>query len=112
MDNVKISLTNTSLEKTKSGINNWKVPDTLKKEMFNFVDDYKQGKVNKGVSVKDNTIIKNIRVLKVPLEFINKPIVKLSLSDVEKWNKSIIENKLLSWKNKPYSHEMIRAMRI
>jgi integrase len=51
-------------------------------------------------------------VLKVPLEYFSKPCQKLTLKDVEAFEKAMSSGELKSMKKKPYSHSMRVDIRI
>lgn len=112
MTNVKISIHKRNLDKRLEGLKNWKIADEDKKDLVRFLNDYEIGKVNKGKRIGETRRLKCLENLKPVLEFFNKPISNLELADVEKFEKAIITNKLKSKKNKPYSDNSKKDIRI
>ncbi len=92
--NIKIKVhDNHLIEKKLKFLNNWKVPDSTKKEILVFVDKAKLGQVNEGRILKDATISKYLSTLKHTLEIINKPTNKITKEDVERLDKKLsLEN--------------------
>ena len=102
MANVKISIHYRNLETRKSGIKSWSIAEEDKKDLLKFLDDLDLGKVNKGVKISETRQIKYLDIIKIPLEFFNKPTSKLTLKDVESFEKALSSNKILSYKKTPF----------
>ena len=96
------------LEKIKQ----WKVQESVRKNLERFVEDLEMGKVNKGKRISERTQIKYLTLLKCPLEFFHKPIDKLTLKDVENVEKAINSTQMKSVKDKPYSASMRVDIRV
>src|SRR3989344_6136788 len=103
MANVKIDIHNRSIKTRKEGIKNWKVHDVVKKSLLKFLDELALGKVNKGVKISEGRQSKYIDILKIPLEYWNKPENKLTMKDIEKFEKDLSSGKIKSRKEEAYS---------
>lgn len=101
--NIKIPIHKRGLETRKNSLNDWKIPDSEKKDVLKFLDDCELGKVNKGKKIGESRLTKYLDLLKVPLEFFNKPTSKVTMKDVENFEKNLSSGKIKSkFKNKPY----------
>lgn len=112
MTNVKIDIHRIDLEKSKARVQGWKIAETDKKEFLKFLDELALGKVNKGYKVGDRRLMRYIDALKTPFEFFKKPISKLTVKDMEDFERAISSDKILSRKKKPFAHETKVGMRI
>ena len=112
--NLKISIHNynSDVEKRLDYIQKWNIPERAKQDIKKFLSDLGSGKVNKGVQVSKRTQVKYISLLKSPLIYFNKPLEKIIKKDVEKYDKDLSTNKLLSEKKKPFSFNMKKDVRI
>lgn len=102
--NIKIEIHNRNLEKRIESLNNWKIPESEKKNIKNFLIDLGLGKVNKGKKISEQRQLKYLDMLKIPLEFLNKPSEKLELKDIEEFEKAISSDKIKSHKKTPLQH--------
>lgn len=100
--NVKIEIHNMSLEKRKQSLKSWKIPKVEKDNLLKFLNDLELGKVNKGKKISQRRQLKYLDILKVPLEFLNKPATSLTLKDIEKFEKDLSSDKIRSFKGEPY----------
>ncbi len=106
MQNVKIEIHNRNLDIRKQNIKNWKIPEQDKKDLIKFLGELALGKVNKGKKISEQRQLKYLDILKIPLEFFGKTIDKLTLKDVEGFEKALSSDKLKSKKkNKPFALE-------
>jgi len=103
MANVKISIHNRNLEVRKKAIKDWKIDKEDKKDLVKFLDDLGLGKVNKGKKIGAARQLKYLDMLKIPLTFFNKPTSKLTIKDVERFEKALSSNKLKNRKQEPLS---------
>lgn len=103
--NIKIPLHNRNLEARKESLKKWKIPDTEKKEILKFLNELELGKVNKGKKISPQRQLKYLDILKIPLEFLNKPTSKLILKDIEGFEKALSSNQIKSYKKIPYAFE-------
>ena len=98
--NIKIKVHDNHLIEGKlKFLNNWRVPESTKKEIKEFVDKAKIGQVHKGKELKDATISKYLSTLKHTLEIINKPTSKITKEDIEKLDKKLRNENLKSISN-------------
>lgn len=111
--NTKIQIHNRGLESRKKKLDGWKIPQQEKKELVVFLDKLSLGQVNKGKRVSESRQVKYLDLLKTPLEFWNKDVTSLTLKDVERFEKSLISNKIKSkFKSKPYTQNTKSNMRV
>jgi site-specific recombinase XerD len=89
--NVKIEVHNNKFERKLNALNSWKVPETTKKEVENFIEKARIGQVNQGKKLSDRTLSKYLTLLKTNLEIINKQTSKLKKEDIEKYDKILSE---------------------
>src|SRR3989344_8806365 len=102
--NEKIDIHFEDVGRRKESIKEWKMPSEVKRDMLIFLNDLELGKVNKGKKINPRTQLKYINTLKAPLEYINKPLPKITLKDLEEFEKDLSSGILKSKKKKPYSH--------
>ena len=95
--NIKIEVhKNNLVEKKLSLLDKWRVPESTKKEVREFIEKAKIGQVNKGRKLSEATISKYLTLLKKSLEIINKPTSKITKEDLEKYDKKISKEDLKS----------------
>ena len=104
MPNIRIDIHNRRIDTRKEGIKNWKVPECIKKNILRFLEELELGKVNKGVKISESRQSKYLDMLKLPLEFWNKPENKLTIKDIEKFEKDLSSGKIKSIKGESYSN--------
>jgi len=98
--NVKIQIHDNHLIEGKlKYLDKWKIPETTKKEINEFVDKAKLGQVHEGKQLKEATISKYLSTLKHTLEIINKPTSKITKEDIERLDKKLIKENLKSIAN-------------
>lgn len=101
---IKIRAHPVYLQSLKEGIQDWKVPAATKADMRRFVSDLDLGKVNRGKRISEGRQAKYLNSLKVCLEFIRKPVTRLTIRDVEKFEKALTADLVTSqWRQRPYS---------
>ncbi|MEK6889499.1 MAG: site-specific integrase [Nanoarchaeota archaeon] len=110
--NEKIDIHFEDVGRRKESIKKWKMPSEVKRDMLLFLNDLELGKVNKGKKINPRTQLKYINTLKAPLEYINKPLTKITLKDLEEFEKDLSSGILKSKKKKPYSHAVKADIRI
>jgi integrase len=90
----KVGIHIRSLESRKKGVlENWKIPEQDKKDIFLFLNDLALGKVNKGKKISEARLIKYLDYFRTPFEYWNKPIAKLTLKDIEAFEKYLTNKK-------------------
>ena len=95
--NVKIDIhQNQLIERKLEAVDNWKVPESTKKEIKEFIDKAKIGQVNEGRKLTERTLSKYLTLLKKSLEIINKPTSKITKADIERYDKIISKENLKS----------------
>ena len=87
------------------GLGRWKVHAATRAEVRRFCEELALGKVNRGRTISGSRQSKYLDVLKVPLEFFNKPTIRLSVKDIERFEKALSTDQIQSrLKHTPYSH--------
>jgi len=95
--NIKIEVhKNHEVNRKLTQIPEWKIPNSTKEEMKEFVDRARMGQVNEGKKLTERTISKDLTLLKKSLEIINKPTSKITKEDIEKFEKKISSENLKS----------------
>jgi integrase len=94
--NVKIEIHDNKFEKKLNYILKWKVPETTKREVKEFIEKCAIGQVNEGKKLSDRTLSKNLTLLKRTLEIINKQTSKIKKEDIEKFDKKLSKENLKS----------------
>lgn len=85
----------------------------MKSELHRFLDDLGLGKVNKGKRLSPSRQLKYLHALRTPLEFFNKPISRLTLRDIENFERALASGQLCcKAKGKPYAHSTQVDMRM
>ena len=112
MANVKISIHNRNIEARLESLKQWKIPESIKQDILNFLNDLELGKVNRGKRISKARQLKYIDLLKIPLMFLNKLIEELNNKDIENFERDLSSDKIQSRKNKPYSSETKRDIRV
>jgi len=103
--NIKIPLRDYDLDVwAKIVLDSPKIPEIEKKFVKKFIDDLQLGKVNKGIKVGGSRIAKYICDLKILLEYFKKPTTKLTIKDVEQFEKDLTSDKIKTKFGKPYAH--------
>jgi integrase len=99
MVNIKIDIHKNKLDIKINALPKWKVPDTTKKEIFEYVEKGKIGQVVEGKRLTERTLSKHLSLLKHLLEIINKPTNKLTKEDIETIDKELTKENLASVAN-------------
>jgi integrase len=95
--NVKIEIhENHNVERKLKAVSDWKVPETTKKEIKEFIHKALIGQVNEGKKLSDRTVSKYLTLLKTSLEIINKQTSKITKEDLEKYDKILSKKKFKS----------------
>lgn len=85
----RIRIDHGNFESGQKKIAYWKVPQTVKAELHRFLDDLGLGKVNRRKRISPARQLKYLHALKAPLEFFNKPTIRLTLRDVENFERAL-----------------------
>ena len=112
----KIAIHNRSLDSRKKNIQNWKVPNIVKKSILKFLEELELGKVNKGIKISESRQVKYLDMLKISLGFFNKPENKLTMKDIEGFEKAISSGEVKTVSGEPYAQntkvDMRRALKV
>ena len=102
--NKRIRIHKKGIASRKKNLIKWKIPDSVKKNILRFLEDLELGKVNKGLKISESRQSKYLDVLKIPLEFWNKSENKLTMKDIENFEKAISSDKIKTIRGEPYSN--------
>ena len=109
----RIRIDHGSLESALQKLPQWQVPPSVQSEIRRFLDDLGLGKVNRGKKIPLARQLKYLQALRPPLEFFNKPTVRLTLHDIENFERALGSGKICNWFNgKPYAHSTQVDMRM
>ncbi len=109
----RIRIDHGSFESGQKKIAHWKVPQSVKAELLRFLDDLGLGKVNRGKRISPARQLKYLHALKAPLEFVNKPTIRLTLRDVENFERALNTGVLANqFSGKPLAHSTQVDMRM
>ena len=104
MPNIKIEIHNRSIAPRKESLMLWNISKEEKKAILKFLDELALGKVNKGVKISESRQSKYLDVLRTPLEFFKKSTSKITLKDVENFERALCTGQIKSNKGEAYSH--------
>jgi len=89
------SIRNPNPEKVLKDMQKWKIPEIEKKKIPEFINEYRSGRISgrigKGI---EGTLESVTYQLKIPLEFINKPVNNMTESDIKYFFDSLINDKI------------------
>lgn len=113
----RIRINHESLENRIQQLEYWKIPRSVKLELLRFLDDLALGKVNRGNKISAERQLKYLNGLHRPLEFFNKPTGRLTIRDIERFEKALGSGQLGTNKTgRVYAHntqvEMRRLLKI
>ena len=95
--NIKIDVhPNHKFQKKLDAVPKWKVPETTKKEIIDFIAKGSIGQVHEGKRLSNRTLSKYLSLLKHSLELIKKQTSKLTKEDIEKFDKKLVKENLAS----------------
>jgi integrase len=101
----RIRIDHGNFETVKQQLPNWKVPPTVRLEVRRFLDDLGLGKVNRGRKLPPERLLKYLYALRPPLESFNKDTRRLTLRDIEQFEKALCSGQLCNRASgKPYAH--------
>lgn len=92
-------------------IDKWKIPETEKKRLKAYIEEYKNGDVT-GLATEnpERNLERIIDFLKPVLLYLNKETPKLTEADIKKLSAALLSNQILSNKGKPYVASSKRRM--
>ena len=91
-------------------IPNWKISEQDKKDVKKFFKDYEIGKItNKmsGVSTREGYVLYLMKVL----EFLKKPVKKLTVTDIDNFSRTLLKDELKTFRDTPYAESVKITMR-
>ena len=105
MDYIKIEVHNKNLEGRKKGfLKDKKIPEEEKKDIIEFLRLAGLGKINLRKKIGISRLLKYLDNLRVPLYYFNKPLDKITLGDMEHFEKDLSSNKIKNKRNnQPYT---------
>jgi len=99
-----IKIHNRCLPARLEGISRWQVPETTRRELRRFVEQLALGKVNPGKQICEARQVKYLDLLKIPLQFFRKPTDRITVRDIERFEKALSTDQVRSWqKDAPYA---------
>jgi integrase len=108
----RIHIHHCNLDNRKQQIGQWKIPESTKRELLEFLEQLELGKVNRGKKISANRQLKYLNTLKVPLEFLNKPTARLTVADLERFERELSSGRLISpMRHRTYRHSTQVDMR-
>lgn len=113
----RIRINHESLDARIQQLQHWKVPESVRHELLRFLDELGMGKVNRGNRISPERQLKYLNALHVPLEFFNKSSNRLTLKDIEDFERALSSGQLHhKRKGTPYAHgtqvEMRKLLRV
>src|SRR3989344_8688497 len=105
MDYVKIEIHNRNLEaRKKAFLNDKNIPIAEKKDIIEFLRLASFGKINLRKKIGTHRLLKYLDNLRIPLYYFKKPLDKITLGDMESFEKDLSSNKIKNKRNnKPYT---------
>jgi len=88
----------------KQSVSRWRVPAQVRADVLRFVAELELGKVNRGKRISEGRQAKYLDMLKVPLEYLNKPTTRLRGADTERFERDLSSDRIQSrLKGKPFA---------
>lgn len=105
MNYIKIEVHNRNLEQRKKGfLEDKKIPEEEKKHIMEFLRLAEMGKINLRKKIGKHRLLKYLDNLRVPLYYFNKTLDKITLKDMEQFDKDLSSDKIINKRNnKPYT---------
>ncbi|MCX6895422.1 MAG: site-specific integrase [Verrucomicrobia bacterium] len=108
----RITIHHRNLEYRKAQLQHWKIPSSTKRELLKFLEQLELGRVNRGRKISSSRQLKYLDLLKVLLEFLNKPTAQFKLVDLERLEKALSTGKIISrLHGRPYRQSTLVDMR-
>ncbi len=107
--NVKIDIhkNNKNISLKLENLSSWEIPNSVQDDLKQFTKDLEIGEVNKGNRASERTQVKYLTLLKIPLEFFNKPVKNITKDDLKSLDEELAKGGLkIKRTNKPYSNVM------
>lgn len=103
---------NSNLTSRLEFVKNWNLNKSLIEDLKNFLEELGSGKINKGKHISKRTQVKYIDVLRPSLVYFNKPLEKITIPELEKFDKDLKTDIIKSTRGKPYSYNMKSDIRL
>lgn len=94
--NTKINIHQRYTDRRIKNIDEWKIPNSLKKDLRRFIEELELGKVNRGRKISKSRQTKYLDLLRTPFEFFGKEIEKVNTKDVESFEKKLSKGEIKS----------------
>lgn len=107
----KISIHTRSIEPRLKSVLEWDISEEDKTDLLLFVRELGLGKVNRGKKISESRQLKYLDGLKPLFIFFDKPIGELLVSDMEKFDLALSQNKITRVDQKSYSEETKRDLK-
>src|SRR2546426_1546933 len=91
-----IRTNNRNLVPRLEGVAKWDVPSVIRAEIRRFCEELALGKVNRSRKISESRQSKYLDLLKVPLEFFNKPTNRLRTKDIEQFENALSTDRIQS----------------
>jgi len=101
--NIKIDIHKRDYSARRKLIDGWNIPNEEKVKFREFLDESQLGRVNKGKKISENRLCKYISMIKVPFEYWNKECDKLTMNDIEKFEKGLATDTIKKINGKPFA---------
>src|SRR5262245_13610091 len=112
----KIDIHERSILSRKERLREWSIPASERKALARFLEELELGRVNRGRKITESRQCKYLDVLRAPLEHFGKEVQRLTLRDVEAFEKALGSGTIKSNRNQPYAHatkvDMRRALKV
>ncbi len=112
MANIKIQIHKRNIKARLESLKSWNIPEEVKEDILSFLNDLELGKVNRGRRISEARRLKYLDLLRTPLEYFNKLIDKIDVKDIERFEKDLTSDKIISRKDTPYAVETKRDIRV
>lgn len=101
----RIQIDHGNFQTIRQQLPRWKVPQAVRLEVGRFLNDLGLGKVNRGRKLPPERLLKYLYALRPPLEFFNKDTRRLTLRDIEQFEKALSSGQVCNRaKGTPYAH--------
>ena len=100
---VRLEIHKRSLEPRLKQLRAWKIPQEERQAVARFTEELRIGKVNRGHPVSVNRCLKYLDILKVALGFFKRSSRRLTVAEVERFEKALSSGTLKTVRGQPYA---------
>ena len=97
-------------------VRSWAIDPSEKRKLLEFLEDLALGLVNRGVRISEKRQANYLDTMRTPLEFFGKPMTRLTLADVKRFEGALSRGELRTRLGRPYAEltrvDMRRALRV